>query len=94
MKPYASVTGFSMEKLADDVIFPGEEPEKSSAGRRGAKAEEPAVPQGGPPKPPPRASRMVSGPLREAPVLATVFVDVRFVGADPAGGPGSREEEE
>ena len=95
MKPYASVTGFSMEKLGDDVIFPGEEPDKATAGKRGAKApEEPAAPRGGPPKPPPRASRMVSGPLREAPVLATVFVDVRFVGRDPAGEAGSREEEE
>jgi hypothetical protein len=36
---------------------------------------------------------MVSGPLREAPVLATVLVDVRFVGLDPAAAESSGEEE-
>jgi hypothetical protein len=37
---------------------------------------------------------MVSGPLREAPVLATVFVDVRFVGRPPMGAATPGEEEE
>ena len=97
MRPWACVSSLSMEKTADDVIFPGEEPEKNVAGRRGAKAGGPAAapaPQGGPPKPPPRASRMVSGPLREAPVVATVFVDVRFVGSAPGGSGEPQEEEE
>lgn len=95
MSPWACVSSLSLEKTADDVIFPGEEPEKGPAGRRGAKAApEAAAPQGGPPKPPPRASRMVSGPLREAPVLATVFVDVRFVGSEPGGSGEPQEEEE
>ena len=96
MRPWACVSSLSMEKTADDVIFPGEEPEKNAAGRRDRKAapEAAAAPQGGPPKPPPRASRMVSGPLREAPVVATVFVDVRFVGVSPAGSGEPQEEEE
>ena len=51
------------------------------------------APQGGPPKPPPRASRMVYGPLREAPVSATVFVDVRFVGSEGSGSDPAQEEE-
>ena len=92
MTPYACVSGLSMEKAGEDVVFAGEESDKE--GRRGKEGEEEAPapdPRGGPPKPPPRASRMVSGPLREAPVLATVFVDVRFVGSDPTG---SRQEEE
>jgi hypothetical protein len=54
---------------------------------------EKAPPQLGPPKPPPRASRMVSGPLREAPVNVTVFVDVRFVGSENFGSGPSQEEE-
>jgi hypothetical protein len=36
---------------------------------------------------------MVSGPLREAPVLATVFVDVRFVGREPMGSGAVGEED-
>lgn len=92
MTPYACVSGLSMEKAGEDVVFAGEESDKDA--RRGRDAEEAAPapdPRGGPPKPPPRASRMVSGPLREAPVLATVFVDVRFVGSEPMG---SRQEED
>ena len=94
MTPYACVSGLSLEKTAEDAVFAGEEKEKEKEGRRGSReAEEPeaADPRGGPPKPPPRASRMVSGPLREAPVLATVLVDVRFVGLDPAAGAGEEE---
>lgn len=94
MTPYACVTGLTLEKTAEDAVFAGDEKEKEKAGRRGSRdAAEPeaADPRGGPPKPPPRASRMVSGPLREAPVLATVFVDVRFVGLDPAAGAGEEE---
>ncbi len=96
MRPYACVSGFSMEKVSEDVVFPDETPEKGNdvARRRGKAAEEPQQPRTGPPKPPPRASRMVSGPLREAPVVATVFVDVRFVGAEPFGSGESPEEEE
>lgn len=96
MTPWACISGLSMEKTAEDVVFAGEEGEKD--GRRGKEAEEAAAaapdPRGGPPKPPPRASRMVSGPLREAPVLATVFVDVRFVGRRPMGSGTPGEEEE
>ena len=92
MTPYACVSGLSMEKTGEDAVFAGEESDKNA--RRGKDGEEAAPApdlRGGPPKPPPRASRMVSGPLREAPVLATVFVDVRFVGSEPLG---SRQEEE
>ena len=70
--------------------------EKDSASRRGGEefgTGEKAPPQLGPPKPPPRASRMVSGPLREAPVNVTVFVDVRFVGSENFGSGPSQEEE-
>ena len=94
MTPYACVSGLSLEKTAEDAVFAGEEKERDRDDRRGSReAAEPeaADPRGGPPKPPPRASRMVSGPLREAPVLATVFVDVRFVGRDPAAGAGEEE---
>ena len=97
MRPYACVSGLSMAKTSDDVVFPDEAQEKESARRRGReeetfedRAREPAQPLG-PPKPPPRASRMVSGPLREAPVAVTVFVDVRFVGSEASG--RSQEEE-
>ena len=99
MRPYACVSGLSMSKVSDDVVFPDEAQEKESARRRGReeetfedRAREPAQPLG-PPKPPPRASRMVSGPLREAPVSATVFVDVRFVGSEGPGSDRSQEEE-
>ena len=99
MRPYACVSGLSMSKVSDDVVFPDEAQEKESARRRGReeetfedRAREPAQPPG-PPKPPPRASRMVSGPLREAPVSATVFVDVRFVGSEGPGSDRSQEEE-
>lgn len=96
MRPYACVSGLSMEKLSEDVVFPDEAPEKGrdDAARRRGKAAEETQPRLGPPKPPPRASRMVSGPLREAPVAATVFVDVRFVGAEPFGSGETQEEEE
>ena len=93
MRPYACVSGLSMAKTSDDVVFPDEAQEKE-ASRRGEDAEarnKAAAPQLGPPKPPPRASRMVSGPLREAPVAVTVFVDVRFVGSEASG--RSQEEE-
>ena len=94
MKPYACVSGLSMSKVSDDVVFPDEAQEKDAARRRGDEefgADEKAPQQLGPPKPPPRASRMVSGPLREAPVSVTVFVDVRFVGSEASG--RSQEEE-
>lgn len=97
MQPWACVSGLAMEKTADDAVFPGEEAEKAPSGRRGTKdpAADPAAHRPkGPPKPPPRASRMVSGPLREAPVTATVFVDVRFVGRQPMGSGAPGEEEE
>ena len=93
MRPYACVSGLSMSKVSDDVVFPDEAQEKEAA-RRGEDADsrnKPAAPQLGPPKPPPRASRMVSGPLREAPMSVTVFVDVRFVGSEASG--RSQEEE-
>ena len=102
MHPLACVSGLSMEKLADDAVFADEAPEKKErvrgeGGRRGRGEEEeeaaPAPARGGPPKPAPRASRMVSGPLREAPVLATVFVDVRFVGREPMGSGAAGEED-
>ena len=95
MTPCACIAGLTLEKTAEDAVFAGEEKEKDKDDRRGSKdAEKDAPdPRGGPPKPPPRASRMVSGPLREAPVLATVLVDVRFVGLDPAGAEASGEEE-
>lgn len=99
MRPFACVSGLSMSKVSDDVVFPDEAQEKESARRRGReeetfedRAREPAQPLG-PPKPPPRASRMVSGPLREAPVSVTVFVDVRFVGSEGPGSDRSQEEE-
>lgn len=99
MTPCACIAGLTLEKMAEDAVFAGEEKEKEKEkgkddrrGSRDAEKDEPA-PRGGPPKPPPRASRMVSGPLREAPVLATVLVDVRFVGLDPAGSGDSGEEE-
>lgn len=100
--PYACVSGLTLEKTAEDAVFAGEEKEKERErdrdrddrrGSRGAQETEAPDPRGGPPKPPPRASRMVSGPLREAPVLATVLVDVRFVGLDPAAAESSGEEE-
>ena len=97
MTPYACVSGLSMAKVTDDVVFPDEAQEKEAARRRGREDEAPedrAAPQTlGPPKPPPRASRMVSGPLREAPVSATVFVDVRFVGSEGSGSDPAQEEE-
>lgn len=94
MHPLACVSGLSMEKTSDDAVFADEIPEKDRAGgRRSARGEEEEAPRGGPPKPAPRASRMVSGPLREAPVLATVFVDVRFVGLEPMGSGAPGEED-
>lgn len=98
MSPWACVSGLSLEKTGPDVVFPGEENEKE--GGRRAKADKtkeeaaPAAPPGAPPKPAPRASRMVSGPLREAPVRATVFVDVRFIGREPSAAGAAGEEEE
>lgn len=93
MKPYACVSGLSMSKVSDDVVFPDEAQEKDAARRREEEktAPEQAALRLGPPKPPPRASRMVSGPLREAPVSVMVFVDVRFVGSEASG--RSQEEE-
>ena len=102
MHPLACVSGLSMAKVADDAVFADEAPEKKErvrgeGGRRGGRGEEeeaaPAPARGGPPKPAPRASRMVSGPLREAPVLATVFVDVRFGGREPMGSGAAGEED-
>lgn len=98
MRPLACVSGLSMEKTADDAVFADESVEKDRARDEGGRRDvrggaEPAPVRGGPPKPAPRASRMVSGPLREAPVLATVFVDVRFVGRAPMGSGAQQEED-
>ena len=86
-----------MEDFKRQAVFADEIAEKDrAAGRRDVRGEEnekPAPTRGGPPKPAPRASRMVSGPLREAPVLATVFVDVRFVGREPMGSGAAGEED-
>ena len=96
MQPYACLSGLVMEKTSEDVVFASEEAEKDAArrGKDGEAAEPAPDPRGGPPKPPPRASRMVSGPLREAPVAATIFVDVRFVGREPSGSAEEAQEEE
>ena len=87
LSPYAAVSGLTIEKLGPDAVFPDERAEAAKEGARSSRAasaeEEPAAP-GILTRPPPRSSRMVSGPLREAPVMATVFVDVYFVGAAPS----------
>ena len=75
------------KELGPDAVFPDERAEATKEGSRPSRSssseEEPAAP-GILTRPPPRSSRMVSGPLREAPVMATVFVDVYFVGAAPS----------
>ena len=86
LSPYAAVSGLTIEKLGPDAVFPDERAEAAKEGSRPSRSssseEEPAP--GILTRPPPRSSRMVSGPLREAPVMATVFVDVYFVGAAPS----------
>ncbi len=85
LSPYAAVSGLTIEKLGADAVFPDEREEAKEGSRasRSAPAEEAPAP-GILSRPPPRSSRMVSGPLRESPVMATVFVDVYFVGSSPA----------
>ena len=86
LSPYAAVSGLTIEKLGPDAVFPDERAEAKEGARssRAASAEEEPAAPGILTRPPPRSSRMVSGPLREAPVMATVFVGVYFVGAAPS----------
>lgn len=92
MRPFAMVSTLSLEKIRPDVVFPDEneaerraqaasredQPRRSRRNRRGG-AEEEAPAQAAPAlneRPAPRSARLVSGPLREAPVRVLMTVDV------------------
>ena len=95
MRPFAMVSSLRFEKIRPDVVFPDEneserraqsgsredQPRRSRRNRRGA-AEEEAPAQAAPAlneRPAPRSARLVSGPLREAPVRVLMTVDVYSV---------------
>ncbi len=97
LEPYATVASLSFDKIGEDVKSPVAGPdagdgEESGGGRRGRRADAEEAPAGIKARPAPRTSRLVSGPLLEAPVRVRMYVDV--YSAEPAPSGENKEEEE